>query len=255
MAYVDFAALKERVTIESVVAPLGLALKERNGQWRGRCPACKTGGDRALVVTPVKRAFYCFGGHTGGDVIALVAHIHGSSMKEAAAFLADDGGEGKRTAETTTVPEERTKEAARSLQPLSYLQPEHEGVQKLGVSVETCRVFGAGYAPKGIMRGRLAIPVHDWEGTLVAYCGRALGDESPTLTFPNGFKPEEHIFGAHQVEGDALMLVRDPLEAMTASQNGIENVVAFLTDVVSAEQLQRLAALMDEKGCDALEIT
>jgi len=25
--------------------------------------------------------------------------------------------------------------------------------------------------------------------------------------------------------------------------------------VVSAEQLQRLAALMDEKGCDALEIT
>lgn len=255
MAYVDFAALKERVAIESVIAPLGLALKERNGQWRGPCPACKTGGGRALVVTPAKRAFYCFGGHTGGDVIALVAHIHGSSMKEAAAFLAEDGGKGKRTAETNTVPEERSKEAARSLQPLSYLLPEHDGVQKLGVSVETCRAFGAGYAPKGILRGRLAIPVHDWEGTLVAYCGRALCDESPTLAFPNGFKPGEHIFGAHRVDGAELMLVRDPLEAMTASQNGIENVVAFLTDVVSAEQLQRLAALMDEKGCEAVELT
>jgi hypothetical protein len=145
--------------------------------------------------------------------------------------------------------------AARSLQPLSYLQVEHEGVQKLGVSVETCRAFDAGYAPKGIMRGRLAIPVHDWEGTLVAYCGRALGDESPTLTFPNGFKPEEHIFGAHRVDGAELVLVRDPLEAMTASENGIENVVAFLTDVVSAEQLQRLAALMDEKGGEVVELT
>ena len=50
-----------------------------------------------------------------------------------------------------------------------------------GLTEETCQAFGAGYAPKGIMRGRLAIPIHDWGGALVAYCGRAVEDESPTL--------------------------------------------------------------------------
>jgi hypothetical protein len=40
---------------------------------------------------------------------------------------------------------------------------------------------------------------------------------------------------------------------MLASQNGIDNVVAPLTDGLSAEQLQALAALMDERGCETIE--
>jgi DNA primase len=120
-------------------------------------------------------------------------------------------------------------------------------------------MFDAGYAPKGIMRGRLAIPIHDWDGTLLAYCGRAVKGESPTLTFPNGFMPQEHIFNAHRVDpggeqGSELFLVREPLDVLRASANGIDNVVAFLTETISAEQLQRLAALMDEKGCETIEL-
>ena len=41
---------------------------------------------------------------------------------------------------------------------------------------ETAEAFGAGYAPKGIMRGRFAIPLRDREGTLIAYCGRTVKD-------------------------------------------------------------------------------
>ena len=87
MPFIDFGELKERVRIEDAIPKLGLHLKQRNGQWRGPCPVCQTGGDRALVVTPAKQAFYCFGGKTGGDVIALVAHIRDCGMKEAADFL------------------------------------------------------------------------------------------------------------------------------------------------------------------------
>jgi hypothetical protein len=65
------------------------------------------------------------------------------------------------------------------LRPLEYLQPEHKGVQAVA--------WGAGYAPKGSMRGRFAIPIHDRGGTLLACCG--LKGERPTLTFPNGFDP------------------------------------------------------------------
>ena len=75
----------------------------------------------------------------------------------------------------------------------------------------TAEAFGAGYAPKGIMRGRLAIPIHDRDGKLLAYCGRTVKDESPTLTFPNGFDPAAVIFNAHRIGGGELTLVRDPL--------------------------------------------
>ena len=88
-------------------------------------------------------------------------------MKDAAAFLAGKGSD-RQTHPSDTVPEERGKEAARSLQPLTYLEPDHDLVQAAGLDAETARAFGAGYAPKGIMRGRLAIPIHDWQGTLIA---------------------------------------------------------------------------------------
>jgi DNA primase len=268
MPFIDFAALKERILIEDAIPKLDLVLKERNSQWRGPCPICQSGGDRALVITPAKQAFYCFGARTGGDVIALAAHIRDCGMKEAAEFLAGNSTVPSRNGTSSskanrnssgTVPEERKKEAARSLQPLTYLQPAHAAVQALGLDEATCEAFGAGYAPKGIMRGRLAIPIHDWDGQLLAYCGRAVNGESPTLIFPNGFMPEEHIFNAHRIgagqeQGSEFFLVREPLEVLKASKNGIDNIVALLTNTISAEQLQRLAAFMDEKGCETVEL-
>jgi DNA primase len=259
MPFIDFAELKDRLSIEDAIPRLKLTLKERNGQWRGPCPVCNSGGDRALVITPAKQAFYCFGAKVGGDVIALAAHIRDCGMKEAADYLARNStvSRGNNTSSrnsSRTVPEERTKEAVRSLQPLTYLQPAHSAVQALGLEEATCQAFGAGYAPKGIMRGRLAIPIHDWNGDLLAYCGRAVKGESPTLIFPNSFVPEEHIFNAHRIGEAELVLVRDPLDALLAVQNGVESVVAFLTETISAEQLQRLAALIDEKGCDTVEL-
>ena len=252
--YVDFAALKERVSIEAAILLLGLELKQRNGQWRGPCPTCKSGGDRALVVTPAKNAFYCFGGRTGGDVIAFAAHVRDCGMKEAAAFLAGECGDESASRSQNTVPEERPKEDVRSFQPLTYLQPDHDAVKTLGLEPETCVEFGAGYAPKGIMRGRLAIPVHDLHGTLMAYCGHTVKRESPTLIFPNGFRPEEYVFNAHRIGEGETVLVRDPLEVMLAFQNGVDNTLSFLTETCSAVQLQMLAAVLDETGCEAVEI-
>ena len=81
-----------------------------------------------------------------------------------------------------------------------------------------------------------------------------MNNESPSLIFPNGFDPRGAIFNAHRiVEGD-LFLVRDPLHALTAHENGIENVVAFLTENVTALQLEQLAALMDERRSENLEM-
>jgi hypothetical protein len=104
------------------------------------------------------------------------------------------------------------------------------------------------------MRGRLAIPVHNRGGVLMAYCGRAVRGESPTLIFPNGFDPTLVIYNAHRIAEGELYLVRDPLAVLTAFQSGVENVVAFLTEGIAAQQLESLAALMDERKCDSVEL-
>jgi len=77
MPFVDFAELKARVSIEQAAQMLGLHLVPHGSQSRSPCPACKSGGDRALVVTPAKGLFYCFAQKIGGDAIALTAHIRG----------------------------------------------------------------------------------------------------------------------------------------------------------------------------------
>jgi DNA primase len=255
MSFIDFGALKGRVTIEQAVGILGLSLKNNGHQLRGPCPACQQGGDRALVVTPAKGLFYCFSKRVGGDQIALAAHIRGVTVKDAAAFLAGTGtSTSPRPSSTVPVPATVPAEQKGQLKPLDYLQPQHEAVQALGISAETCRAFGAGYASKGIMRGRLAIPVHDRAGTLLAYCGRGVKNESPTLTFPNGFDPHSVIFNANRAQEGELYLVRDPLQVLQAFESGVENVVAFLSDGISPQQFEMLSSLMDEHKCESAQL-
>lgn len=198
--------------------------------------------------------FYCFANGKGGDVIALVAHVKGVSQREAAESLDKHFTVG---AQPTSSPQPRAHvEQGRKepLKPLDYLQPSHEAVQALGVSEATCAEFGAGYASKGIMRGRFAVPIHSKDGTLLAYVGVAVSPEqSPQLLYPNGFNPAEAIFGAHRVIEGELYLVRDPLQVLTAFESGVDNVVAFLSPI-SAQSLEMLSALMDEKRCEFVEL-
>jgi DNA primase len=229
--YINFAELKANTQIEQVFPMLDLVLKQRGDQWRGQCPVCD-GSDRSFVVTKTKEAWYCFGCRKGGDVIAMVAHVRDLSMKDAAHAIADGTvtvtGNSSRNSSTTVPPSAEGKETEK-LQPLAYLQPAHEAVQKFGLSEETCTHFGAGYAPRGILRGRLAIPIHDLSGELVAYCGRAVNEkQKPLLTFPKSFDPSLYVFNLHRVEGGELYCTNDPLDVLLAFENGVENAIAFL---------------------------
>jgi DNA primase len=260
MPFVDFAKLKDRVTIEQAVAMLGLKLTPHGDQLRGPCPICKSGGDRALVITKSKGLHYCFAAKTGGDLIALVAHIRGVSPNEAAQLIAQQFGTGTVPGTgTSTVRKERATvppEQKAGLNPLTYLEPAHEAVQALGISQATCEAFQAGYAPKGVLRGRLAVPVRNKAGELVAYVGIAVSKEqSPALLFHN-FDPHGVIFNADRVaEGGDLFVCRDPLAVLLAVENGIpaETLVSFLAPI-TAQSLEMLASLMDEKRIETLEL-
>ena len=91
MAFIDFAELKDKLSFGETINLLELGLKRSGNQYRGPCPACGTGGDRALVVTEGK-GFFCFAEKKGGDQIALAAHILGIGAKDAAQELARRAG-------------------------------------------------------------------------------------------------------------------------------------------------------------------
>src|SRR5688572_25886839 len=96
------------------------------------------------------------------------------------------------------------------------------------------------------------MPLHDRDGNVVCYCGRSLKGESTLLTFPNGVSPHEHIFNAHAVKEGELYLVREPLQVLQAVENGVDNVVCFLTPI-TPQQLEMLAALCDARKCETVE--
>ena len=115
-AFIDFQDLKSRTNIADIVAPLELKLMRKGDQFRGACPACKSGGDRALVVTVSKGVFYCFGAKQGGDVIGLAAHILGQDMKQAANWIAEKTGQAASKSPEAARP---PTEPAKGLTPLT----------------------------------------------------------------------------------------------------------------------------------------
>ena len=231
---VNFNEVKERVSLPDALKMLGLQLTEKDGVYRGKCPTCNAGGDRALVVTP-PNGFYCFAKRQGGDVIALTAHIKGIEVKAAAEFLMGR-------------PEPASEQIASSgrLKPLDYLDPRHEKVLEI-VTEETARFIGMGYAAKGIMRGTVAVPLHDPDGTLVAYVGL----EEP-YRLPTGFLRTQHIFNAHRILTGEVYLLPTVEDVLKAAENGADNSICFLTTTIGGEQLKTLAALLEAKDASLI---
>lgn len=178
--FVDFDELKEHITIAEVVELLGLEMKPSGKQLRGQCPVCG-GNQRGLVVTPEKGVYYCFTDQKGGDLIALAAHVQGVGMREAAEFIHN----------SSTVPREKAvkeTKANEKLQPLPYLEHDHPAVEALGLDPAIAEANGIGYAPKGVARGNVVIPVRDSDGNLQGYLG------VQELTFiPKDFQPPENV--------------------------------------------------------------
>ena len=167
MPYIDFAAVKQQHTIDQVAAMLGLSLKPSGEQLRGKCPICDSENDRALVITPSNNVFYCHDAKEGGDQISLVSHIQGVGMKQAAELIV---GDTKNDPSPEEDPGTRTSNSPTSPFPLQYLVYKHEMVQAIGFPALTAETLGIGYAPKGIMRGKVAVPIYS-NGSIVGYLG------------------------------------------------------------------------------------
>jgi DNA primase len=255
----DFQEIKSGFSFEDAIAYLGLNMTRAGEQFRGACPSCKTGGPRGLVVTPGK-GYFCFGAKKGGDQVALVAHIKNIGQREAGALLEERYRTGTSTS-TSSLPKsgaaERNPPATiglKAIPRLEYLEPGHEAVQALGITSVTAEAFEAGFATKGVLRGRFAVPIKALDSTIIAYAGIAVkDDQQPRLLF-NHFDPTKYLFNLDRVRSDdTLYVARDPIDVLLAFEQGAENVVSFLSPI-TPDALQVLSLVMEERGVAEVEL-
>lgn len=176
MAYVDFALLKQRVSIEQVLAAYNIPIKKSGSQLRGPCPICGTSAKRAFVATPGENLWHCFGEcDAGGDIITLVSKLNDIRPKEAALDIQE-----RCLGDTKEQPNPTPKAESKGLKPLDLVH-DHDKVKELGIPTEIAEQLGVGYCKVGIMRGRVAFPLRDPDGELIAYCGYSFKDKSLKL--------------------------------------------------------------------------
>jgi hypothetical protein len=141
----------------------------KNEIRRAPCPGCGNGGPRAIVITPSKGLFHCFPSKAGGDQIALVSHVKGLSQKDAAALMLGQSGPG--TVRSCTV--QSTGTVQDKFLPSIISKPTTSLWKLWACSQETAEALGIGYAPKGMMKGYVAIPIRLPAGELTGYIGVA----------------------------------------------------------------------------------
>jgi DNA primase len=146
------------------------------------------------------------------------------------------------------------------LQQLNY---DHPYLRERGFTDETIKTFGLGYCHRGLMKGRIAIPLHDKEGALIGYAGRivdeeAIGKDTPRYLFPGGrerggtrheFRKSAFLYNGFRVGNPSQLVV---VESFTAvwwlTQAGITNVVALMGASCSETQADLLRDLVPDVG-------
>jgi DNA primase len=138
-----------------------------------------------------------------------------------------------------------------------HLDQRHPYLKKRGLSEETIEVFGLGYhAGKGIMSGRVVIPIHNEVGELIAYAGRWPGDEGwpegeDKYKLPQGFHKSLVLFNLHRARehaGAGLIVVEGFFAVFEFWQRGRKNVVALMGSTMSAEQERLIVQMVGPRG-------
>ena len=136
---------------------------------------------------------------------------------------------------------------------LKNLDPGHELLKPLGFDRATVERFGAGLCGKGMMAGRLAVPVHDLVGNVLAYAGLSLGSDQG-WKYPPGFTKTFELYNLHRAyeeplaADEGLIIVDDILNVWRLAEAGIPNAVALMGSTPSKEQLDALIFLTAGSG-------
>lgn len=254
----------------------------------GPCPIHGGTSPTQFRVSLAKNCWNCFGGCGGGNVLDFVAAMEEEDIRKAALLVAEWFGVESRSERAVrratptvrlpvkreAVSEERPPEP---VGPIKDASPEREtgdnpplrfaGLKDLdaghpflatrGFSREAMEELGVGYCRKGLMKERVAIPIHNAQGELVAYAGRSTDERTPPgerYRYPDGFRRERELYNFHRAvrarktNGWGLLIAEDFLDVFRLYEAGYENAVALLGRSVSPRQTELLTGAVGRKS-------
>lgn len=271
----DFAELKAKVTPEvtrRILSSFNLLERfqqETDGSLRGPCPfSCEKVEGRSFKITPDGRAWFqhdkackCLpisektGERVqGGNMLDFIRYKTHKDIHTAAGALSEildeeDGDSQKPSvvsAPATPAAPETSRNltfAERGYKPLS-LDVEADLVLELGLEPDVMRELGAGYADRVVMKGRLAFPLYNLKGELLAYTGYNPSAVQPWLL--NNFNPALDVvrLSPQQKEISTVFIAFDALSAARLLQHDSQaEVFLILSERLSPEQEQQLGQL------------
>jgi DNA primase len=280
--WVDFAHVKGSVTMEQILTHYGIRDQFRptgSGQsLRGPCPL--HGGDDRQVfsIDLTKNVWICHSSKCscGGNVLDFVSKKESIVIRQAAILLCewfnipDVEEDSPPTSTGKQLPHRPKKQPQRSDDPtperaterveeskpnkplaftLANLDPQHPYLAERGLTPETIEHFALGFCSKGVMAGRLVVPIHNAAGELVAYAGRWPGDppdkDTPKWKLPPGYLKTQDVFNLHRAAQEPaempLVIVEGFIGAIWLHQVGHRKVVALMGSTMSDTQLSLIA--------------
>lgn len=261
-------------------------LKRQGANYFGLCPFH---GEKtpSFSVSPSKQIFYCFGCGAGGNVITFIEKIENYTFPEAVRYLARRAG--MELPEESYSEEERKKHDRRqrilNVQKMAatyyyYRLRSPEGAEgmdylkKRGLSDETMKNFGLGYAGKysdslyrylrskdisdSILKdsglfgidhekmydkfwNRVMFPIMDLNNRVIGFGGRVMGDGKPKyLNSPETeiFNKRKNMYGlnvARRTRRGYLIVCEGYMDVISMHQAGFTNAVASLGTSLTEE--------------------
>src|SRR6266853_1252703 len=272
-SFVDFKAVKAAITMEQVLQHYGLLdrFKRSGDSLSGPCPIHKGENPTQFRVSISKNIWNCFSEcKRGGNVLDFIAlmedvSIHAAALKamewfslnpDALPSKSDGNGEQLNTEQKAALVATQKPASPKAIpvsettgpnKPLKFrldkLEPGHPYLATRGLTLETIKEFGIGYCVKGMMAERIAIPIHNPEGNVVAYAGRFPGEPSadtPKYKLPPGFRKSLELFNIDRAIKEPadkpLVIVEGFFDCMKLHQHGWRRVVALMGSTMSAAQ-------------------
>jgi DNA primase len=269
-SFVDFKAVKAAITMEQVLEHYGILDKFKRGSdsLSGPCPIHKGSNPTQFRISISKNIWNCFSEcKHGGNVLDFIARMEDVSIHAAAliaiewfnldpeAMAANSQEEAEKTseapkAENAPQPRPAAKPApvvenGAPNKPLKFrldkLERSHPYLTERGLTLETIIDFGVGYCAKGMMAERIAIPINNPEGNVVAYAGRFPGEPdegTPKYKLPQGFRKSLELFNLDRAskEPGPLVIVEGFFGCMKLHQHGCRKVIALMGSTMSAMQ-------------------
>jgi len=270
--FVDFKAVKAAITMEQVFSHYNLLeqFTKKGDSLSGPCPIHKGSNPTQFRVSISKNVWNCFSEcKRGGNALDFIARmedvsIHAAAMKAIEWFglngemvtenngsrrTCKEGADQKSTETTSEQAQAKTPkdETAQPNKPLKFrldkLERNYAYLAERGLTLETVVDFGAGFCAKGMMAGRIAIPIHSPEGEVVAYAGRWPGEppkETPKYKLPPGFRKSLELFNIDRAlkepPSKPLVVVEGFFDCMKLHQAGYRKVIALMGSTMSQAQ-------------------